>query len=266
MFGRFSLAGPLAAATLCVGLAAGLETSPANADPTAKDVLKVYADIAQAGYADSLDTANTLKLAVDAFLAKPTEDNLRAARAAWIAARIPYMQTEAFRFGNAIVDDWEGRVNSWPLDEGLIDYVGVVLWHEFAENELYAANVIANTSITIGGKTLDTSKITKELLADKLQEAGGVEANVATGYHAIEFLLWGQDLNGTGPGNGARPASDYDTKNAPTAIAIGARNISGPRPISSSTTSPGWRRNGRRAARRARRSSKTATRRVSRRS
>ena len=212
MFGRFSLAGPLAAATLCVGLAAGLETSPANADPTAKDVLKVYADIAQAGYADSLDTVNTLKLAVDAFLAKPTEDNLRAARAAWIAARIPYMQTEAFRFGNAIVDDWEGRVNSWPLDEGLIDYVASSYGTESAENELYAANVIAHTSLTIGGKTLDTSKITKELLADKLQEAGGVEANVATGYHAVEFLLWGQDLNGIGPGNGARPASDYDTK------------------------------------------------------
>ena len=212
MFGRFSLVRPLAAATLCVGLAAGLETSPANADSTAKDVLKVYADIAQAGYTDSLDTANTLKLAVDAFLATPTEDNLRAARAAWIAARIPYMQTEAFRFGNAIVDDWEGRVNSWPLDEGLIDYVASSYGTESAENELYAANVIAHTSLTIGGKTLDTSKITKELLADKLQEAGGVEANVATGYHAVEFLLWGQDLNGTGPGNGARPASDYDTK------------------------------------------------------
>ena len=104
-------------------------------------------------------------------------------------------------------------MNSWPLDEGLIDYVASSYGTEFAENELYAANVIANTSLTIGGKKLDTSKITKELLADTLQEAGGVEANVATGYHAVEFLLWGQDLNGTGPGNGARPASDYDTKN-----------------------------------------------------
>ena len=177
-----------------------------------KEVLKTYADIAEAGYTDSTDTARTLKLAVDAFLAKPTEDNLRAARAAWIAARIPYMQTEAFRFGNPIVDDWEGRVNSWPLDEGLIDYVDVAYGTESAENELYTANVIANTSLTIGGKKIDTSKITKELLADKLQEAGGVEANVATGYHAIEFLLWGQDLNGTGPGNGNRPATDYDIK------------------------------------------------------
>jgi len=206
------MARPLAAATLCVGLAASLGIAPARAEPAAKDVLKVYADIAQAGYTDSLDTANTLKLAVDAFIAKPTEDNLRAARAGWIAARIPYMQTEAYRFGNAIVDDWQDRVNSWPLDEGLMDYVAEAYGTDSAENELYAANVIANTTLTIGGKQLDTSKITKELLADQLQEAGGVEANVATGYHAVEFMLWGQDLNGTGPGNGARPASDFDTK------------------------------------------------------
>jgi putative iron-regulated protein len=123
------------------------------------------------------------------------------------------MQTEAFRFGNPIVDDWEGRVNSWPLDEGLIDYVDAnVYGTDSAENALFTANVIANTSLVIGGKKLDTSKITKELLADKLQEAGGIEENVATGYHAVEFLLWGQDLNGTGPGNGARPASDFDSK------------------------------------------------------
>jgi putative iron-regulated protein len=212
MFGRLSMARPLAAATLCVGLAAGVGTSPAAADPTPKDVLTIYADSAQAGYTDSLDTARTLKLAVDSFLAKPTNDNLRGARAAWIAARIPYMQTEAYRFGNAIVDDWEGRVNSWPLDEGLIDYVSSSYGTESAENALYTANVIANKTLIIGGKKLDASKITKELLADHLQEAGGVEANVATGYHAVEFLLWGQDLNGTGPGNGNRPASDYDLK------------------------------------------------------
>jgi putative iron-regulated protein len=199
----------LPAAAFACGLC--LAPLPAFAE-TPKDVLKTYADIAQAGYTDSLDAARTLKLAVDAFLAAPTEDNLRAARGAWIAARIPYMQTEAYRFGNAIVDDWEGKVNAWPLDEGLIDYVASSYGEESPENELYVANVIANTTLTIGGKKLNTAKITKELLAETLQEAGGVEANVATGYHAVEFLLWGQDLNGTGPGNGARPASDFDTK------------------------------------------------------
>jgi putative iron-regulated protein len=204
-----SLARPVALVALgiCLGL------SPAAADePSAKDVLKTYSDIAAAGYADSLATARTLQLAVNQLLANPTDQNMLAARAAWVAARIPYMQTEAFRFGNKIVDDWEGKVNSWPLDEGLIDYVSGSYGTDSPENELYAADVIANTSLTIGGKKLNTSKITKELLADTLQEAGGVEANVATGYHAVEFLLWGQDLNGTGPGNGQRPASDYNTK------------------------------------------------------
>jgi putative iron-regulated protein len=208
MLGRPLTASPIAA--LAVGVLLGI--TPASAESAPKDVLKTYADIAQAGYTDSLDTAKTLKLAVDAFLAKPTEDNLRGARAAWIDARIPYMQTEAYRFGNAIIVDWEGKVNAWPLDEGLIDYVAESYGTDSPENALYVANVIAHPALVIGGKKINTAEITKELLANDLQEAGGVEANVATGYHAIEFLLWGQDLNGTGPGNGNRPASDFDSK------------------------------------------------------
>jgi putative iron-regulated protein len=203
-----SLARPI----VLVALGVCLGAPPAAADPSVKDVLKTYTDIAAAGYADSLATAKTLQLAVNQLLANPTDQTMLSARAAWIAARIPYMQAEAFRFGNKIVDDWQDKVNAWPLDEGLIDYVSGTYGTDSPENELYAADVIANTSLTIGGKKIDTAKITKELLADKLQEAGGVEANVATGYHAVEFLLWGQDLNGTGPGNGNRPASDYNTK------------------------------------------------------
>lgn len=185
---------------------------PARADVKVKDVLTTYADIAHAGFEDALDAAKTMQSAIDTFLATPNERTLRAARAAWLAARVPYQQTEVFRFGNAIVDDWEGKVNAWPLDEGLIDYVAADYGKTSDENELYIANVIANKTMKIGGKTIDTSKITKKLIAETLHEAGGVEANVATGYHAIEFLLWGQDLNGTGPGAGNRPASDFNTK------------------------------------------------------
>ncbi|GAB4519655.1 MAG: imelysin family protein [Roseibium sp.] len=177
------------------------------------DVVTTYGDIAQAKYADSLETARTLKSAVDALVAEPTEANLQAARAAWIAARNPYQQTEAYRFGNSIVDDWEGKVNAWPLDEGLIDYVDVSYGDESEENDFYVANVIANPVLKVGGETIDASEITADLLADTLQEAGEVETNVATGYHAIEFLLWGQDLNGTDAGAGNRPASDFDPAN-----------------------------------------------------
>ena len=197
-----------------VALAGAIAANPALAEaPTAAAVAKTYADIAEAGYTDSLAAARKLKTSIDTLIASPTQDNLLATRKAWVDARVPYVQTEAFRFGNKIVDDWEPRVNAWPLDEGLIDYVSQEYVDQSAANDLYIANVIANPSIKINGEPVDTSKITKELLSTKLQEAGGVESNVATGYHAIEFLLWGQDLNGTGPGAGNRPATDYDVKN-----------------------------------------------------
>ncbi|NRB01531.1 MAG: peptidase, partial [Rhodobacteraceae bacterium] len=128
---------------------------------------------------------------------------------AWLASRAPYQQTEVYRFGNAIVDDWEGKVNAWPLDEGLIDYVDASYGGPSDENEFAVLNVVANPSFTLSGETIDASEITPQLLEEVLHEADGVEANVATGYHAIEFLLWGQDLNGHGTGAGERPFTDY---------------------------------------------------------
>ena len=188
-----------------------LACSPGTAaTPDSAAVLEHYADLAHAKYEDSLITARNLQKAVADLLAEPTEANMKAARAAWIAARVPYMQTEAYRFGNAIVDDWEGRVNAWPLDEGLIDYVAASYGSESFDNPYYTANVIANPRLTLSGREIDATTIDRKLLAETLHEADEVEANVATGYHAVEFLLWGQDLNGTGPGAGERPATDYD--------------------------------------------------------
>jgi len=197
------------------GALACLLTSTAMADGhDVKGVLTNYANIAHAGFEDSLITAKTLDAAIDKLLAEPTETNLSAARAAWIAARVPYQQTEAYRFGNPIVDEWEGKVNAWPLDEGLIDYVDVGYYGaESDDNALFTANVIANKKVTINGKELSVETITADVIANELHEAGEVEANVASGYHAIEFLLWGQDLNSNGPGAGSRPATDFDVNN-----------------------------------------------------
>ncbi|WP_322096506.1 imelysin family protein [Pelagibius marinus] len=200
-------------AALATVLAVGPLAAPLSAAEVDKQaVLKTYADIAHAAYEDSLFTAQKLDSAVDALIANPTEATLAAAREAWIAARVPYQQTEAYRFGNAVVDDWEGKVNAWPLDEGLIDYVDESTYgSESDENPIYTANVIANEKLRVNGEMVDAGHITKALIAEVLHEAEEVEANVATGYHAIEFLLWGQDLNGTGPGAGNRPASDFST-------------------------------------------------------
>lgn len=192
------------AAALCFGTAA-----MADGHATKAAVLDTYADIAEAKYTDSLITARRLSAAVDILASDPSAEALEAAKAAWLAARVPYQQTEVFRFGNAIVDDWEGKVNAWPLDEGLIDYVDASYGGPTDENEAAVLNVIANPRFTLSGETVDASTITPALLEETLQEADGVEANVATGYHAIEFLLWGQDLNGHGAGAGTRPWTDY---------------------------------------------------------
>ncbi len=189
----------------CAGVFA---TVSANAAVSEQDVVNQYANIAHAVFSDALHTAQNLQTSVNALLAAPSDANLQKARAAWKAARVPYQQSEVFRFGNSNVDEWEGQMNAWPLDEGLIDYVDAGKYHHELGNVGANANIIANTSLKLGSDTLDLATLTPELLAS-LNELGGSEANVATGYHAIEFLLWGQDLNGTAPGAGNRPYTDY---------------------------------------------------------
>lgn len=203
------------------GLAA-LLSGGAWATPAPSDVVGTYADVALATYEDALSTARDLQKSVTALVKDPSRHTLEAAKSAWLQARVPYQQTEAFRFGNPIVDAWEGRVNAWPLDEGMIDYVDASYGTESDANSYYVVNVIANQQLSVGGKVVDTTDITPTLLREVLHEADGNEANVSTGYHAIEFLLWGQDLNGSGPApagrsgtpqerhSGNRPHTDFD--------------------------------------------------------
>ena len=184
-------------------------TAPSYDEARARLVINHYADLALAAYSDALSEARELRGQLDALLAQPNEQTLAAARQAWRDARVPYMQTEVFRFGNAVVDEWEGQVNAWPLDEGLIDYVDDN-YQAVMGNPGARANIIASQSLKIGEQQLDLSELNADLLAS-LNELGGSEVNVATGYHAIEFLLWGQDLNGTDAGAGERPATDFAT-------------------------------------------------------
>lgn len=194
-------------------------TELSAADKAHTDRLAIsYANMAHAAYKDSLETAKELQTAVETYVATPTQANLDAARAAYKTARQPYSQTEVFRFDEGFVtandkreigsvDSWEGQVNAWPLDEALIDYVNDSYQGEYNSKD----NIINSDSITVGSIKQDTSTITPELLAE-MNEIGGSEANVTTGYHAIEFMLWGQDVNGVAEGAGNRPVTDYATE------------------------------------------------------
>ena len=157
-------------AALALGTAlAGFVLNNARAETSPDAVLDHYADMAEAAYSDSLAAAQTLDAKIEAMMADPSPETLKAAREAWLAARNPYQETEVFRFGNEIVDDWEGRVNSWPLDEGLIDYVDADYYgSESDQNTLYTANVIANETIAINGKDVEVKDITPELISGTL--------------------------------------------------------------------------------------------------
>ena len=221
-FKTFSVA-PLILALAACGGGGSSSSSSSAVNITAKSaVVSHFADLAFAGYQDSLLAAQNLQTAISTFLATPDETNLAAAKTAYLAARKPYAQTEAFRFdegfvsqglpGVSSVDAWEGQVNAWPLDEALIDYVDASAY----EGEYTAtSNVINSNSVTAGDDTIDTSTLTTDVLIS-LNEVGGSEANVATGYHAIEFMLWGQDINGTAAGAGNRPVTDYLTNGSCT--------------------------------------------------
>jgi len=182
------------ATVLSIALLAGLSVQAQAVD--SKAVVQHYAALVHANYSDVLSSAQTLQKAIQAFAVAPSEAGLAEARKTWLAAREFYGQTEAFRFYSGPIDDDrgpEGRLNSWPLDESYIDRV------VGKPN----AGIVNNPKI----------KINKAALA-KLNERGG-EENIAAGWHAIEFLLWGQDLSDTGPGE--RSFEDYVSGKAPHA-------------------------------------------------
>jgi putative iron-regulated protein len=190
----------LLALAFALGSCTGEEEGPQSL--TADEVAPVaenYAAIVAASYADSRASAQTMRDALQGLVDGPGDDTLGAARDAWLAAREPYGQTEVYRFYDGPIDDPEGgpegQLNAWPMDEAYVDYV----------EGLPDAGIVNNPATY---PTIDTA------LISSLNEQGG-ETNIATGYHAIEFLLWGQDLDPAG--TGARPASDYDTSGMGTA-------------------------------------------------
>lgn len=192
------LALPIASAPALAQTAspAGTAAQPAQEAATPASVARHYGALVQASYDDTLAGALTLQKAVQAFAQAPSEAGLKAARQAWLDARELYGQTEAFRFYGGPIDNDngpEGRLNAWPMDESYVDSV----------KDAPGAGIINKRKIALNKKQLAG-----------LNERNG-EENIATGWHAIEFLLWGQDLSASGPGN--RSFEDFVDGKAPNA-------------------------------------------------
>ncbi|MDV6169933.1 imelysin family protein [Flavobacterium sp. DG1-102-2] len=185
----------LAGAGLIIASCSDDDNNDTSRTVTKSEVVANYAKIVYQNYKDAYDDAVELETAINAFTANPTSAGFDTAKTKWKEARESYGTTEAFRFANGPIDDEdgpEGLINAWPLDENYIDYVD--------DNGTIVNGGIINSTATV--------EITKEFLS-ALNEDGG-EKNISTGYHAIEFLLWGQDL--TAPAEkkaGLRAYTDY---------------------------------------------------------
>jgi putative iron-regulated protein len=196
-------------------------TNPGLTTDQQAQVVTNYGNILEAGYTDSYNAALILQTKVNAFISAPSAQALTDAQNAWLAAREPYMQTEFARFyGGPIDADGSGdaTLNSWPLDEGYIDYLS-------GDSHGYSAYP-GGPDFTQGIINMPTQfpTITASLLVTDNQPDGGTtnangdNVEVSCGYHAVEFLLWGQDDT---PARekipGQRSYKDYLTKSAATA-------------------------------------------------
>ncbi len=159
----------------------------------AREVAEHYAKGVYASYQVSIASAMELQASLRAFTDNPSEQTLTAAKDQWLAARDDYLPTEAFRFYDGPIDEPEngpeGRINAWPMDEAYVDYVD------------------GDPTAGIINDVAKYPEVTEAVLVETNEEGG--ETNISTGWHAIEFLLWGQDLSETGPGE--RPFTDYTT-------------------------------------------------------
>ena len=171
------------------------ETNVINIENTSK-LVNTNADIAYAVYSDAVDTAVDLQTAIATFKTTPTQANLNAAKLAWLVAREPYGQSEVYRFRLSPIDSTdyasedgpEGEINAWPLGEALIDYV--VTGTDFGDDQVSVDEEI--TDVDYPTENIINSTVT---IDETLISASSGGRDVISGYHAIEFMLWGQDLN-----------------------------------------------------------------------
>ncbi len=171
-----------------------LSALPGQAKPDA--VVRHHAAWCHHLYKDVETRAKALQTAVEALVEVPDDESLAVAKHAWLHARQAYGQTEALRFHDGPVEQLEPLLNAWPVDEAYIDYV------------------VGRPDCGIIQSPRQFPSLAGAVL-ELANERGG-EANICVGWHAIEFLLWGQDLNVEGPG--ARPVSDFQKGKSKYAI------------------------------------------------
>jgi len=171
---------------------------------SAKAVQARYVELAFENYQQAQNAAEALDNAIQSLTSKPSEQRLSDARTAWRQARMAYLPTEIYRYFDSPIDNSHGpesRINAWPVNEAVME--------DTNQKTGARADLIGALS----------QPLTQESIRARDQAAD--EADVTTGFHAIEFLLWGTDTNAAGPGS--RKSQDFLSADAKTGDAIKIR-------------------------------------------
>jgi putative iron-regulated protein len=168
---------------------------PKNVSEAKQLFVSNYSNIAEAASRSALSQGVALKEAVSAFVKDPKAETHLLAKVSWMRARLPFLQSgfsHVIAESGKVGSDISNRLNGWPIDLGHIDY----------------------TCLMAGGNIISSKEkyptITSELLRSMNLKAG--ESDFTTGYHVIEFLLWGEDLDKES--SGKRSFKDYDKNNS----------------------------------------------------
>jgi len=177
---------------LAISLFSGCTQNHSKTPPvTESAVIESHYDLVALLYQYCHETVTQLNHAITSFNQNVNDKQFQDIKEQWKKSKRCYSMAEATRFSGTYIDEIDTLINAWPIDELYIDYV----------------ETSAHSGI-IGNKQID---ITPSSLLNLNEQQG--ETNISIGYHAIEFLLWGQDISPDGPGN--RSWTDYsDTSNA----------------------------------------------------
>ena len=149
-----------------------------------------FANIAFATYSDVYDQTLVLQGEVENFLEFPTEQNYQFCKDAWLIASELYGTSVVFPYTIGGADEeLLSRVDGWPIIPSYIDY---------ADGDDSLGIINQETSYpNIDAATLEAAH-------------NNSEGKLALGFHAIEFLLWGEDRSDTATDKtGNRVYRDY---------------------------------------------------------
>lgn len=152
-------------------------------DPYAKSVERAmanYADMAWESHFDAGADADALAQSVVDFTANPDAQSFNFIQVQWGVARESWGFMEGFNIPDGPLQESHRYINASNLDRSYIDFVS---------NDLSAGLV---------NDVDGYPSLTKMLLVDLHQIEGNDK--VTTGFHAIEFLLWGEDYDAESDG------------------------------------------------------------------